>query len=100
MALAVSLPKEQIAELYGQNGIRKLCVYGSVLTGRFRPDSDVDMLVEFEGDARPTLLTLARIERELSELVGRTVDLRMPTELSRYFRESVEAVAVPQYERV
>jgi len=57
------------------------------------------MLVEFEPDARPTLLTLARLERQLSDLMGRKVDLRTAGDLSRYFRDEVVSTAVPQYER-
>jgi predicted nucleotidyltransferase len=71
-----------------------------VLTDRFHAASDVDVLVEFESDARPTLLTLARLERELSAMIGRKVDLRMPGDLSRYFRDEVLASSSPQYERI
>ena len=59
--------------------IRKLSLFGSRLKGTARPDSDVDLLVEFMPDARPTLLDMAEIERELSELLdGATVDLGPP----------------------
>jgi len=57
------------------------------------------MLVEFEPDARPTLLTLAWLERQLSDLMGRKVDLWTAGDLSRYFRDEVVSTAVPQYER-
>ena len=62
-------------------------------------ESDVDLLVVFEDDARPSLLTMARLERELSELIGRKVDLRTKRELSRLFRNEVVSAALPQYER-
>ncbi|MBI2317802.1 MAG: nucleotidyltransferase domain-containing protein, partial [Betaproteobacteria bacterium] len=61
-----------------------------VLKGTARPDSDIDLLVEFEDSARPSLLDVAQIEIELSEtLGGRKVDVRTPAELSRYFRDEV-----------
>lgn len=97
--LPIAVPSEEIAEFCRRNEIRKLSFFGSVTTPRFRTESDVDMLVEFEADARPTLLTMARLERELSDLLQRKVDLRTANELSRYFRKEVFATAVPQYER-
>jgi predicted nucleotidyltransferase len=98
-ALPIAVPNEVIADFCRRNHIRKLSLFGSVLTPRFGPDSDVDMLVEFEKDARPTLLTMARLERELSDLMGRKVDVRTAGDLSRYFRNEVVATALPQYER-
>jgi predicted nucleotidyltransferase len=69
-----------------------------VLKGTARPDSDVDLLVEFEPGATPTLLDMATIEEELSALLhGRRVDLRTAQELSRYFREDVVREAEAQY---
>ncbi|MFN0104210.1 MAG: nucleotidyltransferase family protein [Bryobacteraceae bacterium] len=97
--LPITVPEELIAALCRRNQIRKLSFFGSVLTPRFRPESDVDMLVEFEEDARPSLLTMARLERELSELLGRKVDLRTAGDLSRYFRREVVSAAFPQYEQ-
>ena len=73
-------------------------MFGSVQKGVARPDSDVDLLVEFEPDARPSLLTMAEIELELSALIGgRKVDLRTAQDLSRYFREEVIRSAELQY---
>ena len=70
--------------------IRRLSLFGSTLKGTNRPDSDVDLLVEFEPDAKPGLLTMAEIEIELSPLLGgRKVDLRTAQDLSRYFRDEV-----------
>lgn len=78
--------------------VAKLSLFGSVLKGKARPDSDVDLLVEFKQDATPTLLDLAGMEEELSRLLGgRRVDLRTPAELSRYFRDQVLREAEPQY---
>jgi predicted nucleotidyltransferase len=72
-------------------------VFGSALRDDFGPDSDVDILVEFADDAVVTLLDMARMEIELSEMIGRQVDMRTPQELSRYFRDEVLATAVVQY---
>jgi uncharacterized protein len=97
--LPIAVPSEQIAEFCRRNQIRKLSFFGAVISPRFRAESDVDMLVAFEADARPTLLTMARLERELSDLLHRKVDLRTANELSRYFRSEVVAAAVPHYDR-
>jgi predicted nucleotidyltransferase len=70
-------------------GIRKLALFGSVLGDGFRPDSDVDVLVEFREGVVIGLIGMARIERELSDLFGRKVDLRTEADLSRYFRDEV-----------
>jgi len=67
--------------------------------GTDRPDSDVDLLVEFEPESIPGLLTVAQIEMELSGLLnGRKVDLRTARDLSRHFRDEVVRTAVVQYE--
>ncbi len=79
--------------------IRRLSLFGSTLQGTNRPDSDVDLLVEFEPGEEPGLLRLAGIGAELSELLGgRPVDLRTPQDLSRYFRDDVVQTAEAQYE--
>ena len=97
MSPRVSLDHDKLAEFCRRNHIKKLSLFGSVLTERFGPDSDVDFLVEFEPHNGPGYFGLARMERELSELVGRRVDLRTPFELSRYFRDEVVAGAQVQY---
>jgi predicted nucleotidyltransferase len=92
------IPEEVLAALCARHGIRRLSLFGSVLKGTDRPDSDVDLLVEFEPDASPTLFDVARIEEELSSLLGgRRVDLRTPRDLSRYFRDQVMREAEVQY---
>jgi len=93
----IDLPKEKIAAFCKRNHIRKLSLFGSVLHGDFGPDSDIDFLVEFDPDHIPGFITLAGIEIELSEIVGRKVDLRTPQELSRYFRQEVANSAEVQY---
>jgi predicted nucleotidyltransferase len=91
--------RQALSALCRRYHIRRLSLFGSTLKGTNRPESDVDLLVEFEADARPTLLTMARIERELSPLLGgRKVDLRTANELSRYFRDEVVRTARVQYE--
>jgi uncharacterized protein len=77
--------------------IRKLSLFGSVLRDDFGPQSDVDVLVEFESGATVGYFELADMESELSELFGRKADVRTPAELSRYFRQEVLAAAEPQY---
>ena len=78
--------------------VAKLSLFGSVLKGTSHPDSDIDLLVEFNQEATPTLLDLSEMEQELSQMLGgRTVDLRTPPELSRYFRDDVLKSAEVQY---
>lgn len=84
-----SIPPERIAEFCRRHGVRRLRLFGSVLRDDFRPDSDVDVLIDFEPGTVAGFLTLAALELELSEIVGRKVDLRTPDELSRYFRQQV-----------
>ncbi len=98
-ALPIELPREQIEAFCVRHRIRKLSLFGSVLTPRFRPTSDIDVLVEFEPGQGLGLFALAEMELELSDLLGRKVDLREPDEISKYFRDKVLASAVVQYER-
>jgi predicted nucleotidyltransferase len=94
----VDLPRDKIAEFCRRNHIRKLSLFGSASRGELRKDSDIDMLVEFRPGETPSLFDLARMERELSTLVGgRKVDLRTPQELSRYFRDEVLSSASVEY---
>jgi uncharacterized protein len=97
--LPIAIPTEFLKEFCERNHIRKLSLFGSVLTDRFRPESDVDMLVEFDPGAHITYFDLAGMEMELSERLGRKVDLRTPQELSKYFRDAVIAAAAVQYDR-
>jgi hypothetical protein len=92
------MPREAIAAFCVRNHIRKLSLFGSILTERFGEKSDIDMLVEFVPGLGPGLLGIARMERELSEMLGRKVDLRTARDLSRYFRSEVVASAILQYE--
>jgi hypothetical protein len=93
----IEIPKEKLAEFCHRHHIRKLSLFGSVLTESFTPESDVDVLVEFEPERTPGMLRMAGLELELSELLGRKVDLRTAAELSRYFREEVVCSGEIQY---
>jgi len=95
---SLPLDRDALAQLCRRHGIRRLSLFGSVLKGSARPDSDVDLLVEFELGAVPGLLGMAAIEAELSALLGgRRVDLRTAHELSRHFRDEVVRAAEVQY---
>ena len=94
----LKIPREKIAKFCKKNQIRKLSIFGSALRNDFRLESDVDVLVEFEPDARVGLIRFAGIEIELSEILGRKVDLNTPGFLSKYFREQVLSEAVVQYD--
>ncbi len=91
------IPKDRIAEFCHRHHIVKLALFGSVLRDDFRPDSDIDVLVEFEADHTVGLLQMARLELTLGEILGRKVDLRTPAELSRHFREEVVRSSEVQY---
>ncbi len=93
------LDRDVIAEFCRRHRIRRLALFGSVLHGDDRPDSDLDLLVEFEAGAQVGFIGLAAMQIELSELLGRSVDLWTPSELSHYFRDRVLAEAEVQYAR-
>ena len=93
----IDIPQDRIADFCRCNHIRQLSLFGSVLRDDFVPDSDVDMLVEFEPGHPIGFLGMAGLERQLSEMLGRKVDLRTPAELSRYFRDEVVRSAEVQY---
>jgi hypothetical protein len=96
----VETDKQAVAEFCRRHHIRRLALFGSVLHDDFGPDSDVDVLVEFEPGHVPGLIRLAGMERELSACFGgRKVDLRTAEDLSRYFRDKVLATAEVQFER-
>ena len=93
----IELPQDKIADFCRRHHIRRLALFGSVLREDFGPDSDVDVLVEFEPDHVPGFFGLFDLQEELSALFGRRVDLRTPEDLSRYFRDEVLARAEVQY---
>ena len=96
--MSVNLPvdQERVAAFCRQNGVRRLAVFGSAVRDDFRPESDVDVLVEFEPGRTPGL-KFFWMQEELSRLFGRTVDLHTPASLSRYFRSQVLSEAEDQY---
>ena len=86
----IEVPREQIAAFCRRNHIRKLSFFGSVLRSDFVPESDVDVLVEFQPRHVPGL-AFFRMQRELSEILGHKVELNTSEDLSPYFRDEVQA---------
>jgi hypothetical protein len=98
MTHRLPIAPDVLAALCRRHHIRRLSLFGSVLKGTDQPDSDVDLLVEFEPGRAPGLIALAGIELELSDLLGgRKVDLRAPRDLSRLFRDEVVRTAEVQF---
>lgn len=93
----INIPREKIAEFCRRHNIRKLALFGSVLRGDFNEESDIDVLVEFEPGAAVGL-NFFSIERELSLLFGRKVDLNTPGFLGKYVRDRILTEAEVQYE--
>jgi predicted nucleotidyltransferase len=96
--MRIEISKEKLADFCRRNRIRRLSLFGSVLREDFRPESDIDVLVEFEPGARVGL-RFFEMERVLSEIMGKKVELHTPGFLSRYFRDQVIAEAEVQYEQ-
>ena len=94
----ISMPKERIAEFCKRHRVRRLSLFGSVLREDFGPDSDVDILVEFEPGTRMGLIRLSGLEIELGKIVGRKVDLNTPGFLSKYYRDQILTEADVQYD--
>lgn len=92
----VEIPTQEIAEFCRRNHVVRLAVFGSLLREDFSGDSDIDLLVEFFPGHVPGLKFFA-LQEELSEILGRKVDLNTPNCLSPYFREQVASKAVPIY---
>jgi uncharacterized protein len=96
----LSVDKKRIADFCRRHHIMRLAIFGSALREDFTPESDVDVLVDFEPGHVPGFFRLFDMEEELSGLLdGRKVDLRTPEDLSRYFRDKVVAQAEVQYVR-
>ena len=94
----IELRRERLEEFCKKHHIRRMSLFGSVLHDDFRPDSDIDVLVEFEPGHVPGL-SFFRIQAELSQLLSRPVDLNTAGFLSKYFRDQVLAEAIVQYEQ-
>jgi predicted nucleotidyltransferase len=97
MHLSLNLDQATLARFCETHHIRRLSLFGSQLKGTARLDSDIDLLVEFEPEHIPSLFGIAGMEIELSELLGKKVDLRTAGDLSRYFRDEVVRMAEVQY---
>jgi predicted nucleotidyltransferase len=95
---SIQFPHNRIIEFCKKHGIRRLSVFGSALRDDFSPTSDIDLLVEFQPGQTPGFFRMAGLEIELSNMLGRKVDLRTPSELSRYFRDKVLASSEIQYD--
>jgi len=90
------IEKDKIADFCKRHHIRRLSIFGSALREDFTADSDVDVLVEFEKGHIPGFAFFA-MQDELSQLLGRKVELHTPNFLSRYFRDEVLKTAEVQY---
>jgi predicted nucleotidyltransferase len=93
----IDMPEEKIAEFCKRHHIRRLALFGSALREDFTPNSDVDVLVEFEPGTRVGMIRLVGIELELSRILGQKVDMNTPGFISKYYREEVLAEAEDQY---
>ena len=97
-SLEQNIPKKKLNEFCKRNHIRKLSIFGSAIRGELQADSDIDLLVEFDQDHTPGLFSIIKMEMELTEVLGRKVDLRTPEDLSQYFRDEVVQNARVQYQ--
>jgi uncharacterized protein len=91
------ISEKEIVNFCKKNYIIRMSVFGSALRDKLGPESDIDILVEFDQNHIPGLMDLAGMEIELAEMIGRKVDLRTPAELSRYFRDDVIQKARVEY---
>lgn len=98
MPVQIEIPQAALVAFCERHHIRRLALFGSVLRDDFGPESDVDVLVEYQPGAVVTLLDMAAQEIELGEMLGRRVDLRTPQDLSRHFRREVVETAEPIYD--
>ena len=92
----IDVPQDKIADFCRRNHIRRLAFFGSVLRDDFRPDSDIDVLVEFEPGHVPGL-ALIRMQAELSALLGHEIDLVTPKFLNHRIRDRVLSEMEVQY---
>ena len=100
MPTRLTVDEAALGRFCRRHRVSRLSLFGSALKGLAGPDSDIDLLVEFEPGGEPGLIGIAAMEAELSALLpGRRIDLRTPQDLSRYFRDEVMATAEVQYAR-
>ena len=100
MSPKIQMDPQKIAEFCQRNRIRKLSLFGSVLRDDFGPESDVDVLVEFEPNAGVGLIRFAGIQIELEEILGRKVDLNTPKFFRPELRSKILDQALVQYEAI
>ena len=93
----LDIPTESVNEFCRRHGVRRLSLFGSALRPDFRPDSDIDILIEFAAGETPSLLDLGGMQVELSRMLGREVDLKTPGFLSERIRRDVLAIAEVKY---
>ncbi len=98
MTARIDIPKDVVADFCRRNRIRRLALFGSVLRDDFSPDSDIDVLVEFEPDTRVGLITLSGMEITLGDILGRRVELHTTAGLHPRFRDDVLNTAEVEYE--
>ena len=91
--VTIDLPVEAICAYCETQPIRRLSLFGSALRNELRPESDIDLLVEYLPDAPVGYFAMAQHKRDFSEIVGRPVDLATPNSLSRYIRQGILASA-------
>lgn len=91
------IPQQELKKFCRKYHITRMSLFGSALRDELKPQSDIDILVEFDKNHIPGLLDLAGMEIEMSEMIGRKVDMRTPSELSRYFRDDVLNNAKVEY---
>jgi uncharacterized protein len=97
MSPMITVDRTALADFCEKHHVQKLSLFGSVLTDHFRLDSDIDLLIEFEKGHTVGYIGLAHMEKVLSKIYDRKVDLRTPAELSRYFRQDVIASSFVEY---
>jgi predicted nucleotidyltransferase len=95
--LSLKLPQQELAAFCRRHDIARLSIFGSALRDDFGPASDVDLLIEFQPHAEPSLLDLGGMQQELCDLLGRQVDLKTPEFMSPFVRERVQREALLQY---
>ena len=89
IAAGIELPEGEVAEICRRYQVKELAVFGSAARGEMRPDSDIDLLVDFLPEARPGLLGLSAMMREFSALLGCHVDLAVKPALKPLIRPEV-----------
>ena len=99
MQSQITIPDAEISQICHKYSIQRMMLFGSILGNTFSDDSDIDVLLEFEVNKTPSFLRFSAIQRELSHIFGRKVDLNTYNSLSRYFRDDVVKTAQVIYEK-